>query len=130
MELDALLRRFRLAAEPETWGLRSDPAGLFLANVPLLRKTAEGFALRRHDEVRALLLAAYGEVPDTGRLTKALSAAAAALNGGDFALAMIAALHLRLPELDAAAASRIAAVEDFLAKYDPDEPRDWRGRWT
>jgi hypothetical protein len=43
---------------------------------------------------------------------------------------MIAAVHLRLRELDVEAAARIGAVDDFLAKYDPNEPRDWHGRWT
>jgi hypothetical protein len=44
--------------------------------------------------------------------------------------ATIAAVHLRLPELDRDAAERIADADDALAKYDPNEPRDWRGRWT
>jgi hypothetical protein len=43
---------------------------------------------------------------------------------------MIATLHLRLPELDAAGAARVAAVDAVLAKYSPDQPRDWHGRWT
>jgi hypothetical protein len=130
MELNALIGHFRLAAETETRGLRCDLDGLSLAGVALLRKTAEGFASRRDDEVGALLLAAYGEVFDTQRLTRALSATAAALNRGDLALATIAAVHLRLPTLGKAEASRIAAVEDFLRKYNPDQPRDWHGRWT
>jgi hypothetical protein len=130
MELDALIRRFRLAAKPETRGLRCGPDGLSLAGVSLLRKTADGFALRAPEEVGALMLAAYGEITDGDRLARGLRATAIALNRGDFDLAMVAAVHLRLPDLDAGAASRIAAVEDFLAKYDPNEPRDWRGRWT
>ena len=56
--------------------------------------------------------------------------AAQALNAGDVAFAMIATVHLRLPELDAASAARLAQSNQDLAKYDPSEPRDWRGRWT
>jgi hypothetical protein len=45
---------------------------------------------------------------------------------------MIAALQMRLPDLDPAGAVGIAEAQDALAKYnyDPGEPRDERGRWT
>ena len=128
--MDAIFHRFRLAAGPGVQGLRCDADGLSLAGVPLLRKSAAGFAVRESEEVGALMLAAYGEVFDPDRLARGLRATSSALNRGEVDLAMIAAVHLRLPDLDAEAASRIAAVDDFFAKYDPDEPRDWRGRWT
>ena len=65
-------------------------------------------------------------------LPSRLDTIAKALNSGDFAMAMIAAVHTQTPELDAAAAMRLAQAEDRLAKYNynPDEPRDGRGRWT
>jgi len=128
--LDAFIHRFRLATGSGAQGLRCGADGLSLAGVSLLRKSTEGFAARAPEEVGALMLAAYGDVFDRDRLARGLRATASALNRGDVDLAMIAAVHLRLPDLDAEAASRIAAVDDFLAKYDPDEPRDWRGRWT
>jgi hypothetical protein len=130
MVLDAFIHRFRLATGSGAQGLRCGADGLSLAGVSLLRKSTEGFAARAPEEVGALMLAAYGDVFDRDRLARGLRATASALNRGDVDLAMIAAVHLRLPDLDAEAASRIAAVDDFLAKYDPDEPRDWRGRWT
>ena len=43
---------------------------------------------------------------------------------------MIRALLLKLPDLDWAGAVRIAQADEALRKYDPDEPRDSRGRWT
>lgn len=54
-----------------------------------------------------------------------------ALNCGDFATAMIAAVHIRAPELSSEAALRLANAERELTKYNynPDEPRDWHGRW-
>jgi hypothetical protein len=130
MELVAQLRHFRLSAAPDGRGLRCEPDGLFLAGVSLLHKTSRGLVLRPTDELSALIFAAYGEVVDPGRVSRGLRAAAEALNRGDTALAMMEALHLQFPELDDEAAARIAAVDEFLAKYDPDEPRDWRGRWT
>ncbi|HEX3915793.1 MAG TPA: hypothetical protein VHW60_00530 [Caulobacteraceae bacterium] len=75
-------------------------------------------------------MAAYGHAADLQRVSNGLQAAAQALNHGDVSRAMILSLHLRLPEVDTAGAARIAAVGQVLAKYDPNEPRDWRGRWT
>ena len=119
----AVVRFLRLARSPTAPGLRCEPDGLALAGVPLLRKSARnGFALRPEHELAALMLAAYGEVGDIARLTRGLSGAAEALNRGDVALAMTSALHLRLPDLGKEPASRLTAVDDFLAKYDPDEP--------
>lgn len=101
-----------------------------LAGVPLMSKTAGGLTPRPEHELAALMLAAYGDVGDVDRLTRGLRGAADALNRGDVALAMTSALHLRLPDLGEEPAARLAVVDDFLAKYDPNEPRDWRGRWT
>jgi hypothetical protein len=58
-----------------------------------------------------------------------LDAVARALNAGETALAMTSAVLLKFPEPDWNAAARIAQAEGLL-KYDPDEPRDWHGRWT
>jgi hypothetical protein len=101
-----------------------------LAGVPLLRKTAAGFAPRPASEIAALLKAAYGEDPTN--LQSRLGALAQALNAGDFAKAMIAAVHTRTPELSQKAALKLAKADGELAKhnYNPDEPRDWHGRWT
>jgi hypothetical protein len=55
---------------------------------------------------------------------------ARALNGGDFARAAIAAVLTRTSELSCETAARLATADDELTKYNADEPRDWRGRWT
>jgi hypothetical protein len=128
--MDAFLRRFRVVAKPEARGLSCGPDGLSLAGVALLRKTADGFDLRPSVEMGALMLAAYGELGNQETLARGLRATAGALNRGEGELAMIAAVHLRLGDLDSDAVARIAAVDAFLAKYDPNEPRDERGRWT
>ena len=110
-------------------GLDCSPRGLSLAGVSLLRKDA-GFSPRPTEEIEALIKAAYGQVVDPARLADGLDVVARALNSGDLGRAMIAALRLKLPNLDEAAAARLAGAEDMLAKYDPNEPRDERGRWT
>ncbi len=126
----SVIRMFRLANEPGELGLNCSPAGLFLAGVPLLRKTQGGFVPRPAPEIASLLKAAYGDDPT--RLQPRLGAIAQALNGGDFATAMIAAVHTRTPELSPKAALQLAKADGEFTKYNfnPDEPRDWHGRWT
>jgi hypothetical protein len=136
------LRHFRLAAESKTHGpetaepqtcepqsgapqplaLTCGPDGPALAGAPLLRKTAAGFAPPPRDELAALTLAAYGEIPDLTRLARGLAATAAALNHGDLPLAMTAAVHLRLPDVTAEGAARLTPVADYLAKRAAAEP--------
>ena len=55
---------------------------------------------------------------------------AEALNNGDMARAMMAAVLMRLPEPEGPI--RIVDVDGVLSKagFNPDEPRDERGRWT
>jgi hypothetical protein len=74
MELVALLHHFRLADKPGTRGLTCEFCGLSLAGVPLLEKSAAGFAPRPANEIGAIILAAYGEIVDPGRLSRGLRA--------------------------------------------------------
>jgi hypothetical protein len=124
------VRMFRLTNEPGGLGLSCTPAGVSLAGVPLLRRTEAGFVPRPGSEVALLLKAAYGENPTA--LPSRLGVIAQALNNEDFAKAMIAAVHTRTAELTPEAAARLANAEQELTKYNynPDEPRDWHGRWT
>ncbi|GGF17820.1 hypothetical protein GCM10011611_24590 [Aliidongia dinghuensis] len=121
------LRRFRLA---KGFGLDCTADGLTLAGVPLLRRASRGFVPRDDLEIRWLLERAYGATVDADRVAKGLDAVAQALNEAQPARAMIQALLLDLPELDWTGAARLARAEDKLAKFDPDEPRDERGRWV
>jgi hypothetical protein len=123
-----MIRIFRLTNESSGLGLSCGPAGLALAGVPLLRNTQAGFVPRPTSEIASLLKAAYGEDP-TG-LQPRLGAIAQALNRGDFGFAAIAAVQTRTPELSREAAARLVNAERGLIKYDPNEPRDWHGRWT
>jgi len=98
--------------------------------VPLLHRIRTGFVPRPTSEITVLLNAAYGD-GSTG-LQSRIGAIAQALNCSDFATAMLAAVHARAPELNPEAALRLANAERELTKYNynPDEPRDWHGRWT
>jgi hypothetical protein len=123
-------RQFRLARGPDRVGLRCDADGVSLAGIQLLRKTDARLAPREALEIDVLTKAAYGSAFDTDKLVRGLAVASKALNEGDLGRAMIATLHLRLPELDAVGVARLKAVDAVLAKYSPDQPRDWHGRWT
>lgn len=60
-----------------------------------------------------------------------LAAVARALNTGDRSLAAIALVQAELPVLASAiAARRVAEADSMMKTYDPDQPRDERGRWT
>ena len=127
-----MIRSFRLTNEPGGLGLTCSPAGLALAGVPLLAKTAAGFEPRPASEITALLKAAYGANGGSILLQSRLEAIAQALNNGDFGLAAIAAVQMRIPELSFETVARVAQAEEKLSKYNynPSEPRDWHGRWT
>jgi hypothetical protein len=68
-----------------------------LAGVQLVRKTQAGFVSRPTTEIASLLKAVYGE--RSMPLQSRLGAITQALNGGDYATAMIAAVHTQTPEL-------------------------------
>ena len=103
-----VVRIFRLTNEPGGLGLSCTSAGVSLAGVPLFRSTQAGFVPRPTSEIATLLKAAYGADGDPGRLHSRLGAIVKALNSGDFALAAIAAVHTRTPELSREAALRLA----------------------
>ena len=127
-----MIRTFRLTNEPGGLGLSCSPAGLALAGVPLLQKTAAGFEPRPASEIATLTKAAYGANGGPILLQSRLEAIAQALNNRDFGLAAIAAVQMRIPELSSESAARIAHAEEKLSKYNfnPNELRDWHGRWT
>src|ERR1700743_695898 len=119
------VRLFRLSNAHGERGLSCTPDGVALAGVALVHKTQAGFVPRPAADIASLLKSAYGEQPMA--LQSRLGAITKALNRGDFATAMIAAVHTQTPELTAEAAARLVRVDRELAKYDinPLAPRDW-----
>jgi hypothetical protein len=121
---------FKLSNGPGSLGLSCNENGLALAGVPLLRRTGHGFTPRSQAEIARLIGHTYGTDTATTSIMGGLTAVARALNDNAIARAMIAAVQLKLPELDWKGAVRIAQAEAALAKFDPNEPRDSHGRWT
>jgi hypothetical protein len=112
-------------------GLRCDQDGLFVGNEPLLERDAQNrFQLRASEQIRKILSGAHRAESDWSSRVRSVGVVAKALNNGDVARAMMAAVLMRLPEPGGGV--RISDVDGVLAKagYDPDEPRDSQGRWT
>jgi hypothetical protein len=120
---------FRLSHETANLGLACTTEGLSLAGTPLLRRTPDGWTARSASEIGRLLKAAYGSTFDAD-LSSGLEVVARALNSGDVGRAMVASVLLKLPNLSWESAGRLIQVDEALAKYSPNEPRDRRGRWT
>jgi hypothetical protein len=125
-------RRYKLSDDPRSFDLSCGPEGLTLAGVSLLERAGQGFVPRPAHQVHWLVDQAYQGEIDPASLIGGLEVVARSLNEGEIARAMIAAVMLRLPELDWDGAARIAQAENALAKagFDPGERRDSRGRWT
>jgi hypothetical protein len=122
---------FKLDQNPNGRGLRCDGGGLFLGRDALLRKNDEGdFEARSDAELEKTLSGVYGGGTKWESHIRSVKLVANALNKGDMARAAMTAVLMRLP--DPGTPVRIADMNGALAKagYDPDEPRDERGRWT
>jgi hypothetical protein len=122
---------FKLDQNPNGRGLRCDDEGLFLGRDALLQRDREGnFEARPAGELRKVLRRAYGDDANWESHARSVKLVAAALNKGDLARATMTAVLMRLPEPGSPIS--IADVDVVLAKagFDPDEPRDERGRWT
>ncbi|HTT85367.1 MAG TPA: hypothetical protein VMF67_17960, partial [Rhizomicrobium sp.] len=125
------LPMFKLDQNPEGSGLRCDGGGLFLGRNALLKRDRKGkFEARAVAEIQGILGRAYREETDWQSRIRSVNLVADALNRGELARAMMVAVLMRLP--DPASSVSIADVDGVLAKvgFDPDEPRDERGRWT
>lgn len=120
-----------VSSKPKTFGLSCGPTGLDLAGVPLLRRDGARFEPRPPAEIDYLLERAYRAEGKGSAVGDTLEAVAYALNCGKTAAATALARTLRLPRLDWDGAVRIAYADTALRKaYNPNEPRDWHGRWT
>jgi hypothetical protein len=98
-------------------GLACDRGGVFLGGYALVSAAKDapgrkGYEPRRLDDINAALSAAYGSTVDFSSRMPGLRLAARYLSEGKWALAQIAALQLRVPDLpDDAAVKRLRKVE-------------------
>jgi hypothetical protein len=118
-----------LAAEQHVWrlsqggegnfGVCCTAQGLLLGRTTLVEHRGGVYVARSQGDLERLLRRAYGEEIAVDRVASGLAVVAAALEENNLALAQIAALLLRLPDLpDLAARDRIEAEDARLAGGD------------
>lgn len=98
-------------------GLCCTEEGLFLGRTPLIERRGSTYAIRPQADLDRLLDQAYGGKPAAARVIAGLATVAAALAQGNLALAQIAAVHMRLPDLPDALARACLEAEDLLIKH-------------
>lgn len=108
-------------AGEENLGLACVADGLILGRTPLIERRDESFIVRERSEIERLLRRAYQSDPPIERIMPGLATVARALNANDQCLARIAAVHLRLPDLQTQAARDAMEAEDRVIKYARDE---------
>ncbi len=100
---------------PDNLGLACTDDGLLLGHTALIERRDGRFVVRERFEIEGLFKCAFPNGFAVDRLTAGLATVASALNANDPALARIAAVHLKIPDLPSPAA------RDALIKYARDE---------
>jgi hypothetical protein len=96
-------------------GLACNGDGLVLGRTPLVERCGGRFVVRDQNEIGRLLRRAYGSDIAPERIMGGLATVAAALNANDRALACIAAVHLRIPDLpNETARNALEAKDAFI----------------
>jgi len=116
---------FKLDQSPKGLGLRCDDEGLFLGCEALLRRDQTGkFLPKSSADLQKTFSGVYGDEVDWESRIRSVGLVANALNKGELARAMMAAVLMRLP--DPAGLVRIVDVDGTLGKanFNPDEARD------
>jgi len=103
--------------------------GLYLGPFALIECCNGTFKLRSQAKIEAVLAVAYGPDLEHAGLVAGLRKIAAQLQRGELAQAMISALLLKLGGLPEETAARLDEVL-LRANFNPNQPRDWHGRWT
>jgi hypothetical protein len=98
-------------------GLACTEQGLVLGRTQLIERRDGRFVVRERAEIERLLCRAYRKQLPVDRIMSGLATVTAALNTNDQALARIAAVHLRIPDLPNLAARDAMEAEDVLIKY-------------
>jgi hypothetical protein len=119
---------------PDCRGLVVDSDGVMLGpDCVLVRRTVRGFEAADSEQLAGLTKTVFADDARLRRLPQVLAGVVSALEAGDLVKAQLLGLALRLGKLDEAQLRRLSRAGG-LAKdaisFDPDQPRDERGRWT
>ena len=108
--------RFSENSGDDNLSLACTEQGLLLGRTLLIERRDGRFVVREGNEIEQLLSRAYQSNVVVDRLMHGLATVAAALNANDQALARIAAVHLRIPDLPDQAARDAMEAADILIK--------------
>jgi len=97
-------------------GLCCTEEGLFLGRTPLIERSGGAYVARPQADLDRLFGRAYGGGAAAVSVMPGLATVAAALGGNNLALAQIAAVLLRFPDLPDTAARAALEAEDLLIK--------------
>ena len=129
---------FTLSPVGDAFGVSCDERGVFLGGVPLLARVSNGtgeghLEPRSVDDLNLVFRVFYGLPVDLEAKRGSLSVIASALNRGDMALAKIASVQMRIPDLprdgtftrsrndDVALALQLHRCEMFKGDWNPDD---------
>jgi hypothetical protein len=104
------------AGGDQNCGLCCTEDGLFIGGTPLIERHGGAYVVRPQADLDRLFDRAYGVQAIAARVMPGLATVAAALGRNNLALAQIAAVHLRLPDLPDAVACAALEAEDLLIK--------------
>jgi hypothetical protein len=113
----------------DSLGLSCTEEGLFLGRTALIKRRAQGYAVRAPADLERLLARAYGAGVAVDRVMPGFRAVAAALADRNLCMAQIAAVHLRLPDLPDDIARGSLEAEDRLIQSTRGDDRLARGGW-
>ena len=113
-------------------GLAVDREGVALGpHVTLVQRVNLGYRCVGASEMTKLMRAVFAASARLDRLSAVLADIADALERGDLVKAQLLAMCMPIGVLDDEQLVRLAAVGDLIkAGFDPNQPRDDRGRWS
>lgn len=115
--IPAGLRLWRLSmGGHENLGLCCTEEGLFLGRTPLIERCGGAYVVRPQADLDRLFGRAYGGEASAAWVMPGLVTIATALGQNNLALAQIAAVHLRVPDLPDTLARTSVEAEDLLIK--------------
>jgi hypothetical protein len=113
-------------------GLVVDAEGVMLGpNCALVERTSDGYRRINAAALDKLVKTAFGDDHPLRRFSLVLDRITAALAAGDLVKAQLLGLEIPLRTLDDRQLTRLQSASTLIKDgFDPNQPRDERGRWT
>jgi hypothetical protein len=116
---------------PHSRGLSVDSEGVTLGpDCVLVRRTDKGYERAPVGEIVDLTRSVFGRDHRLERLPIVLARITEALAAGDLVKAQLLGLEIPIHDLDDRQLMRLRRAGNLVKEYDPNQPRDERGRWA